>query len=504
MQDKDFDSFIRKSLEDYTPEDFNPADWDKMEDQLVNMNQPAPTPAKAFKFGAGKAGFAASMVVLTAVNLYLYTNKPAAEEIAKPTATLIEQQPVAELKAADEGVVPYTAAEKEADEAAPLNQQSEGAAVTELAAATKSEIQVSETAALTVKALPETGNKTVAQRSEKAGAGNKQTATPATQQRVQSAQLVSRPMLPKTAVPASGNTLYAGKPVTGGVVVNCAGNNLPEVPYLLHGQDTIRDFKVVAKACEPLALRIVSKDKNQDDKLVLSSNATVVLENSSFVVSEAAQPVAWMQWLPTADNIRQEPYLVNVAVADNRCPDKIKNYQIAVQVVAPVALQLAGDTLIEKGEGSRLAVKGAGKNALYSWTPQDGSLSATDVANPEARPLVTTMYTVAVTTPSGCTFTDSIKVLVKEEQPIVKEAKVNIPNAFTPNNDGKNDYFVVENLEPGTYKLEVFNRWGKSVYSSDRYDNTWSAEGLSNDTYFYRIIVSETQQTYKGWVEVIR
>ncbi len=55
-----------------------------------------------------------------------------------------------------------------------------------------------------------------------------------------------------------------------------------------------------------------------------------------------------------------------------------------------------------------------------------------------------------------------------------------IPEVFTPDGDGKNDFFVIKGIEGRTVKLTVFNRWGNKVYQNDAYDNTWS--GIPNVT----------------------
>jgi gliding motility-associated-like protein len=53
-----------------------------------------------------------------------------------------------------------------------------------------------------------------------------------------------------------------------------------------------------------------------------------------------------------------------------------------------------------------------------------------------------------------------------------------IPEVFTPDGDGKNDFFVIKGIEGRTVKITVFNRWGNIVYENDAYDNTW--EGMPN------------------------
>ncbi len=68
-----------------------------------------------------------------------------------------------------------------------------------------------------------------------------------------------------------------------------------------------------------------------------------------------------------------------------------------------------------------------------------------------------------------------------------------VPNAFTPNGDGKNDVWHILNL-PYLYQegitieqVEVYNRWGNKVYSSRDIDFAWNGSGWASDNYFYFI-----------------
>lgn len=64
-----------------------------------------------------------------------------------------------------------------------------------------------------------------------------------------------------------------------------------------------------------------------------------------------------------------------------------------------------------------------------------------------------------------------------------------IPNVFTPNGDGINDLFEMENLEhyPRT-QIVIYNRWGKKVFEhSDYYNNWWDGHGHPDGVYFYVI-----------------
>ena len=63
-------------------------------------------------------------------------------------------------------------------------------------------------------------------------------------------------------------------------------------------------------------------------------------------------------------------------------------------------------------------------------------------------------------------------------------ANILIHNAFTPNGDGTNEFFYIENIENSecylSNKVEIYNRWGVLVYETDRYDNASRRfEGIS-------------------------
>jgi gliding motility-associated-like protein len=66
-----------------------------------------------------------------------------------------------------------------------------------------------------------------------------------------------------------------------------------------------------------------------------------------------------------------------------------------------------------------------------------------------------------------------------------------IPNVITPNSDGLNDLFEIENLPENT-ELIILNRWGNTVFSSSNYQNNWegkntSGRDLVDGVYYYKI-----------------
>ncbi len=65
-----------------------------------------------------------------------------------------------------------------------------------------------------------------------------------------------------------------------------------------------------------------------------------------------------------------------------------------------------------------------------------------------------------------------------------------IPNSFSPDGDGVNDYFEIP-CARGYAQIDIFNRWGIEVYKNDAYQNDWNGtyngESLPDGTYFYML-----------------
>ncbi|WP_289055928.1 tandem-95 repeat protein, partial [Carboxylicivirga marina] len=92
---------------------------------------------------------------------------------------------------------------------------------------------------------------------------------------------------------------------------------------------------------------------------------------------------------------------------------------------------------------------------------------------------------------------------------------LDIPETFTPNGDGINDYFIIKGATSEELKaneLFIFNRWGGQVYHMVNYDNTWDgksnsgtlgSEELSEGTYFY-VFKSQSGTVIKGTVYIKR
>lgn len=83
----------------------------------------------------------------------------------------------------------------------------------------------------------------------------------------------------------------------------------------------------------------------------------------------------------------------------------------------------------------------------------------------------------------------------------ILNCNIEVPNVFTPNGDGFNDSFVIKGLEkyPGS-SLSILDRNGKVIYQSFDYKNNWSAENISQGTYFYSLKIKDENNTEKGGI----
>ena len=158
--------------------------------------------------------------------------------------------------------------------------------------------------------------------------------------------------------------------------------------------------------------------------------------------------------------------------------------------VLPVPDADAGpDVTINQGEQTQLNATG-GDN--YQWLPAD-SLSNPNIADPLASPINSITYTVTISNSDGCKSSDTVLVTVTHLHLLY------VPNAFTPNGDGLNDYFNF--YAKGIKKIlsvQIFNRWGQQVYSSDGNDEGWDGtfKGKTSELGVYVYEISAI--TYDG------
>ena len=145
----------------------------------------------------------------------------------------------------------------------------------------------------------------------------------------------------------------------------------------------------------------------------------------------------------------------------------------------------------------------------YEWNFGDNKMANfTNDPRPNYQYSDLGIYTVSLMTEDefGCTDT-----IVKEDYIQVELAKdLFIPTAFTPNDDGYNDLFLVRGQNLKSYSLQIFNQWGGLLYSSKKQEDGWNGshqgQEVSMGTYTYLITYNEDGNTefLSGHVTLLR
>lgn len=128
-------------------------------------------------------------------------------------------------------------------------------------------------------------------------------------------------------------------------------------------------------------------------------------------------------------------------------------------------LKMGNDTVIAPGQKVYLHPDITGSISNYNWLPVQW-LDNPNIAFPTAAPEQTTAYSLTVTSIYGCTATGKISIDVYRA--------LNMPNAFSPNGDGKNDVFKIPAFTPQQIKIfTIYNRYGQSVFSTTDPNKGW-------------------------------
>ncbi|MBI4646607.1 MAG: PKD domain-containing protein [Bacteroidia bacterium] len=182
---------------------------------------------------------------------------------------------------------------------------------------------------------------------------------------------------------------------------------------------------------------------------------------------------------PVVTPLFNENYFVTVTDVNN-C-SATETMLITVQEYPEFTL--SNDTAVVIGENSYLTANVPDIYSFY-WLPVT-SLSCAECLNPVVNPLETTVYTIFVSDTNNC-FVAEKSVTVE----IIKVYSIDVPTAFTPDNDGINDIVYVDGWGLKSLKqFKIFNQWGELVFESHDlnygWDGYYKGQLQNSDTYVY-------------------
>lgn len=141
-------------------------------------------------------------------------------------------------------------------------------------------------------------------------------------------------------------------------------------------------------------------------------------------------------------------------------------------------------------------------NGSISWSP-DYNISCIDCTDPFVWPESNFVYTATITDANGCTNFGTV--------PIYFDPLIFVPNAFTPNGDGSNNYFKAEALNVIEFQMLIFNRWGELIKTLNSVDESWDGTYhgvlVKDDVYVWQIRyvdINQIAHTLRGHVVVLK
>lgn len=190
-----------------------------------------------------------------------------------------------------------------------------------------------------------------------------------------------------------------------------------------------------------------------------------------------------------------------VEVADEICISSPATVSIVVYETPEIEIFPPGDTLFISQEEIPVSLT---SNVLSGNQWSDGSDSMSVSVSSSG------VYTLYMTDDNYCTGSDSVYVVVREEETsLLTDDSLFIPNAFTPDNDGKNDELCVFANGSGDFRFKVFNRWGEKVFETSDVSLCWTGGETyfpGSEMFFYTLEREDDEiiRTESGYLFLIR
>ncbi|MBC3540039.1 gliding motility-associated C-terminal domain-containing protein [Rufibacter sediminis] len=175
---------------------------------------------------------------------------------------------------------------------------------------------------------------------------------------------------------------------------------------------------------------------------------------------------------------------------------KITSYELNMSIAAN------RNEKVPRGETIQLTVTGE-EGYTYTWADGPGIISGQNSNVLSIKPTQGYVYKVTASTAEGCTREAQFTVQVEGG------VKLQANNILTPNGDGKNDVWVIWNINtyPGS-KLRVFDTAGRVVYETENYANDWNGtyngSPLAQGVYYYVIDLGSGISPAKGALTILR
>jgi gliding motility-associated-like protein len=300
------------------------------------------------------------------------------------------------------------------------------------------------------------------------------------------------PVVESFDIPCLGSTLTLNTSSTGIInwFADAQGNNLLftgnsfETPAI--NANTSFYVQSVVGSCQSDLIQVLV-EPTEGAPISISHQGSINLCNEDFLVVslDGATNAVWNAGFGNELSVTLVESGNYTVQASNQCVTE--NFSINLNFVEIIA-----DFELSTQEGiAPLPVEAfnfsTGANS-FSWSVEPNA--TLDILGEDANFLFSepgfyTVSLIAIDSNTGCEATSTQNVLVTMDT----TTEIFIPNTFTPNGDGVNDTFRVVGLGFNTFNLQIFNRWGSSIYETnnpeDGWDGTHKGSEVPTGTYHY-------------------
>ncbi|MBD3636645.1 MAG: gliding motility-associated C-terminal domain-containing protein [Crocinitomicaceae bacterium] len=241
-----------------------------------------------------------------------------------------------------------------------------------------------------------------------------------------------------------------------------------------------------------------------DDTLEpLSTNADVNLTYEWYTDPALTNPVATGTTFTPLSIATGDNYIYLTSTDTNGC----KSQADSVNYLSPDLSGMYAGPDMFVCMGSTIILEAFGGNSYY-WEYSEQLVDDQTLSNPSAYINASEEFIVIITDVNGCAVTDTLDVVLLPQDSCYVETY----NAFSPNNDGTNDIWIIDGIEGfPENQVYIYNRWGDKLKTLINYDNStvfWDGTNNGNKpvpagTYFYVVEVGGTRNQ-AGWVQVMK
>ena len=201
----------------------------------------------------------------------------------------------------------------------------------------------------------------------------------------------------------------------------------------------------------------------------------------------------------------------NIGIIDIKgCESEI---QAILEGPPPLVIDAGPDQTVDLGFDANIAalLSPSGSNVNIAWLP-DTLLSCDDCLNLTVTPPGQTTYEITVINEDGCVDVDSVTIFVNNVRPVF------IPNAFSPNGDGRNDFTAVFAGPAATIvnSMQIFDRFGELVWEgtdlqlndfNSGWDGTFRGQPMNQGVFVYQAsigFIDGVNLLFKGDITLLR